>query len=76
MPSHSPEDSVWINLISVKSPSVTGKYSKKPHRYGSKIVIKAGAFKWVEQGKSPQKRQKSYVVGDARSKHETHSWSI
>lgn len=76
MPSHPPEDLVWINLIPLKSPSVTSKCSKKPHRYGSKIVIKAEAFKWVEQGKSSQKRQKSYMVGDARTKHETHSWSI
>lgn len=76
MPLHPPEDLIWINLIPLKSPSVTGKYSKKPPRYGSKIVIKAEAFKWVEQGSLPQKRQKSCMVGDSRTKHETQSWNI
>lgn len=73
---HAPEDLVWINIIPLKSPSLTGKYSKKPHRYGSNIVIKAEAFKWAEQGSLPPKRQKSYMAGDARTKHETHSWNI
>lgn len=76
MPLHAPEDLVWINLIPLKSPSLTGKYSKKPHRYGSKIVIKAEAFKCAEQGSLPQKRQRSYMAGDARTKRETHSWNI
>ena len=76
---HPPEDLVWINLIPLKSPSVTGKYSKKPHRYGSKIVIKAETFKWVEQGSLPQKRPKEAekLYGwDVRAKHETQSWNI
>ena len=61
MPLHPPEDLVWINLIPLKSPSVTGKYSKKPHRYGSKIVIKAEAFKWGARKSSPKEAEKKWL---------------
>lgn len=77
MPLHPPEDLVWINLIPLKSPSVTGKYSKKPHRYASKIIIKAEAFKWVARKSSPKEAEKKWLeMQEPNMKHRVETFKM